>query len=189
MTDFICEFCKYNFKKKQSLQVHLIEKRCKSSLLYDWLYINNSLTSLKKEIYDLKKEILFLKTPDYKEESSICKTTAYKYKKYIMPSGKIINYQGYENLALDELIKIYKEDDIENERHKVPTIVYIKNNKQYNYYPDIYIKSKNLIVEVKSDWTYKKQLIENILKALFVRKSGFNYEIWIYKKDKQKIVI
>jgi hypothetical protein len=77
MTDFICEFCKYNFKKKQSLQVHLIEKRCKSLLLYDWLYINNSLTSLKKEI-------LFLKTPDYKEESSICKTTAYKYKKYII---------------------------------------------------------------------------------------------------------
>jgi Uma2 family endonuclease len=107
-----------------------------------------------------------------------------------MPSGKIINYQGYENLALDELIKIYKEDDIENERHKVPTIIYFKNSKEYNYYPDIYIKSKNLIIEVKSDWTYKKQLIENILKALYVRKSGFNYEIWIYKRDnKEKIVI
>lgn len=176
MKEYICYLCNKIFTTKSNLNRHLHNTICASNIDVQ-LYIHN-----------LKKEILFLKTPDYKEES-ICKTTAYKYKKYIMPSGKIINYQGYENLALDELIKIYKEDDIENERHKVPTIVYIKNNKQYNYYPDIYIKSKNLIVEVKSDWTYKKQLIENILKALFVRKSGFNYEIWIYKKDKQKIVI
>lgn len=33
------------------------------------------------------------------------------YKDYIFPSGKIIKIQGYEYLALDELIKIYKEED------------------------------------------------------------------------------
>jgi hypothetical protein len=178
MKEYICYLCNKIFTTKSNLNRHLHNTICASNIDVQ-LYIHN-----------LKKEILFLKTPNCKEESSICKTSAYKYKKYIMPSGKIINYQGYENLALDELIKIYKEDDIENERHKVPTIIYFKNSKEYNYYPDIYIKSKNLIIEVKSDWTYKKQLIENILKALYVRKSGFNYEIWIYKRDnKEKIVI
>lgn len=31
----------------------------------------------------------------------LCKTNNYKYKKYIFPSGKSVNYQGYENVALD----------------------------------------------------------------------------------------
>jgi hypothetical protein len=58
------------------------------------------------------------------------------------------------------------------------------------YYPDIYIKSQNLIIEVKSTFTYKKQLVKNIIKSLSVRKSGFNFEFWIYTdKCKNKIII
>ena len=117
-----------------------------------------------------------------------------------MPSGKIINYQGYENFALDELLQLFNENDIENERYTVPIIKYIKNNKEHNYFPDIFIKSKNLIIEVKSEWTYKDklkftlvlyklQLIQNILKALAVRKSGYNFEFWIYNNKKIKIII
>ena len=29
-----------------------------------------------------------------------------------MPSGKIYRIQGYENIAIDELLKYYKEDDL-----------------------------------------------------------------------------
>ena len=120
----------------------------------------------------------------------LCKTNNYKYKKYIFPSGKSVNYQGYENVALDELIKIYNEDDIENNRQKIPKIQYILNNKVHYYYPDIYVKSQNLIIEVKSTFTYKKQLVKNIIKSLSVRKSGFNFEFWIYTdKCKNKIVV
>jgi hypothetical protein len=120
----------------------------------------------------------------------LCKTNNYKYKKYIFPSGKSVNYQGYENVALDELINMYNEDDIENNRQKIPKIQYILNNKVHFYYPDIYIKSQNLIIEVKSIFTYKKQLVKNIIKSLSVRKYGFNFEFWIYTdKCKNKIVI
>lgn len=120
----------------------------------------------------------------------LCKTNNYKYKKYIFPSGKSVNYQGYENVALDELIKIYNEGDIENNRQNVPKIQYILNNKVHYYYPDIYVKSQNLIIEVKSTFTYKKQLVKNIIKSLSVRKSGFNFEFWIYTdKCKNKIVV
>ena len=120
----------------------------------------------------------------------LCKTNNYKYKKYIFPSGKSVNYQGYENVALDELINMYNEDDIENNRQNIPKIQYILNNKVHYYYPDIYIKSQNLIIEVKSIFTYKKQLVKNIIKSLSVRKYGFNFEFWIYTdKCKNKIVI
>lgn len=36
----------------------------------------------------------------------------YKYKEYTLPSGEIVKCQGYENFALDILLKTYKEKDI-----------------------------------------------------------------------------
>ena len=43
-----------------------------------------------------------------------------------MPSDKIIDYQGYENFALDELLNIEHilEDDIITNRKDVPEIWY-----------------------------------------------------------------
>ena len=63
------------------------------------------------------------------------------------------------------------------------------NNKEYRYYPDIYIKSENKIIEIKSDYTYNAMLIKNIIKSLSARKAGFNYEIWIYDRIRNKIII
>lgn len=46
-----------------------------------------------------------------------------------MPSGRIINYQGYEDIALDKLLnKHISEDDIVSER-EVPIIEYNLNKK------------------------------------------------------------
>lgn len=119
-----------------------------------------------------------------------CKINNYAYKKYIFPSGKIVNYQGYENIALDELLKMHEETDIENDRKHIPNIKYMLKNKVHYYYPDIYIKSENLIIEVKSIYTYKQQLIKNITKSLAVKKAGYNFEFWIYMdKAKNKIII
>lgn len=55
--------------------------------------------------------------------------SSYKFKDYILPSGKTIKYQGYENLALDELLKVYKEEDIGSGKHVVPTIEYYIGDK------------------------------------------------------------
>jgi uncharacterized Zn-finger protein len=178
MKEYICNLCDFKFSTKSNLNRHLNR---------DDICIDTKL--IHSKIENLKKEINLLKNPNYIEEKTIKQSNCYKYKKYTMPSGKIINYQGYENIALDELLILFNENDIENERYIVPTIQYTKNNKEYNYYPDIFIKSKNLIIEVKSDWTYKAQLIENILKALAVRKAGYNFEFWIYTKKLNKIII
>jgi len=139
---------------------------------------------------DIKKTIDFdkLKQSISKTIEKMCKVNKTT-KRFIFPSGKSVVYQGYENIALDELIQIHNEDNIENDRRYIPNVKYKLNNKQHYYYPDIYIKSENLIVEVKSTWTYKKDLIKNINKALATRKAGYNFEFWIYDNKKFKIII
>jgi hypothetical protein len=113
---------------------------------------------------------------------------ARKYKEYTMPNGEIRKVQGYEPLALNELVKLYKEDDILTERKSVPRIQYVINDKKRYYFPDIYIKSMNKIIEVKSTWTYKCK--EDFVKEKeeATKKLGYNYEIWIYNKKGEKIV-
>lgn len=103
------------------------------------------------------------------------------WKEYTFPSGKTRKVQGYENHAFDELLKIYHEDEIITERRQVPKIKYSINSKKMIYYPDIYIKSKNLIIEVKSDYTYKLNRVKNIIKAIATKKYGFFYEFWVYR--------
>jgi len=35
-------------------------------------------------------------------------------------------------------------------------VKYMIDDKEHSYYPDIFIPSDNLIIEVKSDYTYEK---------------------------------
>jgi hypothetical protein len=98
-------------------------------------------------------------------------------KKYILPSGKETNVQGYENFALDILLKEFTEDEILNSRTDMPVIRYYYKNVNRRYFPDIYIPKINKIIEVKSIWTYKRDLVKNIIKAIYTRKLGYDYEI------------
>jgi phage terminase small subunit len=109
------------------------------------------------------------------------------FKQFKFPSGEIRNIQGYENLALDELVKIFKEDDIITKRSEMPKIIYKLKGKEHRYYPDIWIKSINKIIEVKSCYIYNKELIKNINKALATRKLNFEFEFWIYTPEKKNI--
>lgn len=107
---------------------------------------------------------------------------SYYTKKYTLPSGKEINIQGYENYAMDILLKEFKEDEILNTRTDMPVIRYDYQKVNRRYFPDIYIPKINKIIEVKSTWTYKSLLIKNLIKAIYTRKLGYDYEIWIFDK-------
>jgi hypothetical protein len=105
-----------------------------------------------------------------------------------MPSGKIVKYQGYENLALDELFERgYSEDDIHIGRSKVPLITYYIDKVKHVYFPDIYIKSENKIIEVKSDWTLKLKRANINEKAEATVKANYTFEVWIYDSKKNKV--
>lgn len=109
-------------------------------------------------------------------------------KQYTMPSGKIIDYQGYEKFAFDELINIEKinENDLIISRKDVPEIWYIdKSGKKRRHYVDMFIKSQNRCIEVKSTWTNqdKNNVLEKQKSAIEL---GYKYEIWIYDKHGNK---
>lgn len=114
---------------------------------------------------------------------------AYNTKKYTLPSGKIITYQGYEHFALDELFEDnYKEDDILNSRVDVPTIWYnTDDGKKHRHYVDIYIKSQNKCIEVKSDYTIKCKPDIIFLKQKAAKELDMLYEIWVYDKNGKKV--
>jgi hypothetical protein len=117
----------------------------------------------------------------------------YRKKIYILPSNKIIEIQGYENFALDELIINEKidESNIITGIKNVPNIWYFdENGIKHRHYVDIFIPSQNRCIEVKSTWTAKKNEHNIFLKQNAAKELGYKYEIWIYnnKKEKNKLL-
>ena len=114
----------------------------------------------------------------------------YRTKQYTFPSGNIILIQGYENLALDELIKKEKIDEhnIIMGVKNVPNIWYFGNdNKHHRHYVDIFIPTQNRCIEVKSTWTAKLNEHNIYFKQNAAKLIGYKYEIWIYNEKKQLV--
>jgi hypothetical protein len=105
---------------------------------------------------------------------------SYKSKDYTLPSGRIVKLQGYEDKALTILLMKYDESDIMISQNEIPTIDWVdRNNIHHVYLPDFYIISENLIIEVKSDYTYNADLEMNLLKKEYTEKAGYNFEFMI----------
>lgn len=106
---------------------------------------------------------------------------SFKKKEYIFPKGKKIMLQGYENYALDILIKDgYDEEDVLIDSKRIPTIDYELEDGTHFFYPDIYIKSEKKFVEVKSTYTYSKFENKNLEKLK--QTNHLNLEYWIFEK-------
>jgi hypothetical protein len=112
--------------------------------------------------------------------------TRFLYKEFILPSGTVIKLQGYEDVGLKELLNTYNEMDIIYDRKKVPVILYDIDTIKKRYYTDFWIPSANLIIEIKSKWTYNvnKDITHAKLKAATTY--GYNAELWICDKTSIK---
>lgn len=104
--------------------------------------------------------------------------------KHITINNKHYIFQGYEDVALYELIfKLgYTVEDIDS------CIRYDKHKFKYeygNYYPDLYIKSERKYLEIKSLY-WDNQDTHKKLKEESVISSGYSYERIIYV-DKDRI--
>ena len=116
--------------------------------------------------------------------------TSYYIKEYILPSGNVINIQGYEHFALDELLQKenINENDIITGCKNVPTIWYnVESGKKHRHFVDIFIPSQNKCIEVKSTWTFKKQKEIVLLKKIAAKELGYLYEIWVYDNKGNKV--
>jgi hypothetical protein len=119
--------------------------------------------------------------------------SCYKSKEYELPSGKIIRLQGDEPWAMDILLEKYNEMDLITDKKEMSDILgsfkFIINSKESIYFPDIYIKSKNTIIEVKSEYTYNFSLEENKLKKDSVKSKGILFQFWIFTREKKLSII
>ena len=108
----------------------------------------------------------------------------YKLKEFIFPCGEKRLVQGYENIALDILVKQgFKAENLITQRDQIPEIWYYNNKKICRYFPDIYIPSEKKIIEVKSIWTYQKDYVKNLLKAKGCHYLGYSIEFWVFDKN------
>jgi len=124
-----------------------------------------------------------MQNSEYSEKVS---KTAYCVKSYIMPSGKILSIQGFENFCLDDLLnkENIDENDIVNERTKVPEIWYESEAGELKrHYVDFYIPSQNRCIEIKSTWTLDKNKERVLIKQQAAKALGIKYEIRIYGSD------
>ena len=107
-----------------------------------------------------------------------------RYKDYMLPSGKIVKIQGYEDKAITFLLnKKYNESDLiisdkEIFQHIGP-VYYLHNNKKHRYIPDIFIKSENKIIEVKSPWSYKLHFEINQIKKNACLELNFKFDFLV----------
>ena len=107
----------------------------------------------------------------------------YKWKEYTLPSGKKAKYQGYENFGFDLLLKENDESDIINDRVKIPKIKYIEDGKIRQHCPDFFILSKNLLIDVKSIFTYNLHKQQMSLKQAAAIADGYEYQIHIFNRN------
>jgi len=101
-------------------------------------------------------------------------------KEVVLPSGKKIKLRGYEPQVLDELLKSYQETQIITDIKLMPKIKYFDCSKERRYFPDFFIPSKNLIVEVKSSYTFQANYRINLLKKESCLKMGYNFMFIIF---------
>lgn len=96
-----------------------------------------------------------------------------------LPSGNIVSVQGYERFAIPYLLKEFSENNILIGKHHMPKIEY-NNNKRY--FPDFYIKEYNLVIEVKSQYTFTCDFTKNCSKFYATLNTGLELILLIFNK-------
>jgi hypothetical protein len=118
--------------------------------------------------------------PDINEKSSISR---YKFKAIDIYGRRFSHLQGYEPQGIKYMVDHMGIDinEIDSGR-KVPTVSYKFDGKNKIYFADMYVKSKNLLVEVKCEYTYQNELEKNKAKREAALKAGFDYKTLIFDK-------
>ena len=182
--------CLQNYGVKNPMQMKEIKSKQQETCLKNYGFKN---PSQSKEIKAKKQETCLknhgVKNPMQNAEiaENLLKN-CYNRKKYTFSSGRIELIQGYENFALDELVKEgVSDDDIYVKRTEVPEIWYTDlNGDRRRYYIDIYIKSQNRIIEVKSDYTVSCKPENIYLKLKAAREAGYTCELWVYNANGER---
>ena len=112
-----------------------------------------------------------------------------RFKLYTLPSGTVIKVQGYEPRALDILLTMTTEDNIVTKRSLLPNIWYENSDHtKHRYFIDIMLVNENKLIEVKSTYTYSKDLNNNLRKKEACLALGYLFEFWVFSKHGLQII-
>jgi hypothetical protein len=151
--------------------------------------INQEEITRKRKVSYAKNSIEKYGVPHPRQNSKIFERSIgnwFKKKEYALPSGKLVKVQGYEPIVITKFLVNHSESDIiisntEIEKH-TGKIMYTHNEKLHRYFPDMFIVSENKIIEVKSRYTYEKDIEINNLKKRACLDAGFDFEFIIIER-------
>lgn len=187
-------FLKNNVKEK-IIATNLLKYGCKYGLQAEEIKRKIKETYIKNNVREkiIATNLLrygythAMKNKFYAEKSL---KNALKRKKYTFSSGRVDSVQGYENFGLDFLLKIenINEYDIITSRLYVPEIWWKDSlGKEHRYYIDIFIPLQKRGIEIKSTWTFEKDMENVLLKQQAFIDAGYTCEIWIFDKKGKRI--
>jgi len=133
-----------------------------------------------------KKQSLSYKT-NYKNKYGVEHPMQIKenFDKVMLSSYKIVYYNdelfSQGSYELDFLIYCENKEII-NLISNGPSLEYKLEGKSHIYHSDFYIKKYNLIIEIKSEYTYNYNIDKNLAKEKYSKMKGYNF-IFIINKD------
>lgn len=174
---------KETFSKKTKDELNDITNRRMKTLYEkygeDYMSVKTKKQWEKRTIEDIKN--LVEKSNETKRKNG---TSEYNYfsssNKKICINDCILFLQGYEDSVIYFLVEDcgLSIDDIKIGKD-VPRINH--NCLSGVYHPDIYLKKNNLLIEVKSDYTFNISLDDNLKKQKSSFKSGYNHVFFVIK--------
>lgn len=114
---------------------------------------------------------------------SICSNRYKKRHEYQLENGDTIYLQGYEPYGFDYLKLITDESEIRYRKKDMPVIWYEWEGRKRRYYPDFYLQESNMVVEIKSLYTYTKDFEQIKLKIRETNNTGYNLLLLIFEKN------
>lgn len=102
----------------------------------------------------------------------------YAHKEYVWKTGEVSLVQGNEPIVLRELEeKGYTYEMVLTGATEMPEIWYDFEDSTHRYFPDIYIPTENLLIEVKSPWTVTLNVEKNQAKFSAAKNAGFDFKL------------
>jgi hypothetical protein len=148
-----------------------------------WHVKENLIKNWGKEIIRPKSEVIRENNMTYEHQLK-AHSSMNRRKEYTLPSGRSIQLQGYEPDFLDYVFKysILSEDDFRWDPKLKIIISVAKQASNSNYYPDFYLPKYNLVIEIKSWWTYERNIYLNKRKIRKTKEAGYKF---LMIKDKK----
>lgn len=177
-------------RKKTNLERYQVEELFKSKTIQNQIQrtlqeryqvdapLQNAEIRAKKDATCLERygNSVIMHVPELFERKTV---NSFSKKTMVLPSGNNMIYQGYEDVAIRELLKTHSEEEFTNDVKQMPAFVYSLHGKNHRYYPDLFLPKEGRFIEVKSPYTYLHQREVNQIKRECILQQGYAFEFWI----------